>query len=90
LEVETKGILAKTFTRLMIKEICSPDFSSGPQIAAIGILLGLCDKRCRPWVFVSFGPSQKKEPLGGDEPRQDSKEGLLNAFRQAQDDKWQD
>ena len=69
----------------MIKEICSPDFSSGPQIAAIGILLGLCDKRCRPWVFVSFGPSQKKEPLGGDEPRQDSKEGLLNAFRQAQD-----
>jgi len=27
-------------------------------------------KGCKPWVFVSFGPSQKKEHLGGGEPMQ--------------------
>jgi len=34
-------------------------------------LTNLSDIRSKPWVFVSFGPSQKKEPLGGGEPRQD-------------------
>jgi len=38
--------------------------------AAIKISVGFYKKRCKPWVFVSFGPSQKKEPLGGGEPRQ--------------------
>ena len=33
--------------------------------AAIKISVGFYKKGCKPWVFVSFGPSQKKEPLGG-------------------------
>jgi len=44
-----QGNTCTNFAWLMIKEICRPDFSSGPQIAAIGIPLGLCDKRCKPW-----------------------------------------
>jgi hypothetical protein len=38
-------------------------------------LTNLSDIRSKPWVFVSFGPSQKKEPLGGGEPRQDCAKG---------------
>jgi len=34
------------------------------------------------WVFVSFEPSQKKEPLGGGEPRQDcAKARIESALR---------
>jgi len=39
--------------------------------AAIKISVAFYKEGCKPWVFVSFGPSQKKEPLGGGEPRQD-------------------
>jgi len=38
--------------------------------AAIKISVGFYKEGCKPWVFVSFGPSQKKEPFGGGEPRQ--------------------
>jgi len=48
-----------------------PDSSSGTCVAAIKVLTNLSDIRYKPWVFVSFGLSHKKEPLGGDEPGQD-------------------
>jgi len=38
--------------------------------AAIKISVAFYKEGCKPWVFVSFGPSQKKEPFGGGEPRQ--------------------
>jgi len=38
--------------------------------ATIKISVGFYKEGCKPWVFVSFGPSQKKEPFGGGEPRQ--------------------
>ncbi|MGN7990695.1 hypothetical protein ACTJKC_25385, partial [Pedobacter sp. 22226] len=46
-------------------------------------LTNLSDIRSKPWVFVSFGPSQKKEPLGGGEPRQDRARGkkVLKTYR---------
>jgi len=34
-----------------------------PLIIANGIRMPLAKKGCKPWVFVSFGPSQKKEPF---------------------------
>ncbi|MFF5380409.1 hypothetical protein [Pedobacter suwonensis] len=43
--------------------------------AAIKISVGFYKEGCKPWVFVSFGPSQKKEPFGGGEPRQDCAKG---------------
>jgi hypothetical protein len=33
-------------------------------------LTNLSDISSKPWIFVSFGPSQKKEPFGGGEPKQ--------------------
>ena len=47
--------------------------------AANKISVGFYKKRCKPWVFVSFGPSQKKEPLGGGEPRQAPSQGKENS-----------
>ncbi|MFD2584549.1 hypothetical protein ACFSR6_18775 [Pedobacter vanadiisoli] len=54
--------------------------------AAIKISVAFYKEGCKPWVFVSFGPSQKKEPLGGGEPRQGSAKGktyivILNAVK---------
>ena len=37
--------------------------------ATIKISVAFYKEGCKPWVFVSFGPSQKKKPFGG-EPRQ--------------------
>jgi hypothetical protein len=46
------------------------DFSSFLAAVANKVSTSLSDIRSKPWVFVSFGPSQKKEPFGGGEPRQ--------------------
>jgi len=54
-----------------------PDFSSGTCAAAFKVSTSIADIRCKPWVFVSFGPSQKKEPLGGGEPNKACEAGNL-------------
>jgi len=46
-----------------------PDSSSGACAAGNKALTSLSDSSSKPWIFVSFGPSQKKEPPGGGEPR---------------------
>jgi len=46
-----------------------PDSSSGACAAGNKALTNLSDSSSKPWIFVSFGPGQKKEPPGGGEPR---------------------
>jgi len=54
-----------------------PDFSSGACAAGNKALTSFSDSSSKPWVFVSFGPSQKKEPFGGGEPKNKSEEGNI-------------
>jgi len=54
-----------------------PDFSSGTCAAGKKALTNLSDRSSKPWVFVSFGPSQKKEPPGGGKPRQACEAGNI-------------
>ncbi|OWK70637.1 hypothetical protein CBW18_05885 [Pedobacter sp. AJM] len=50
------------------------------EAAAIKIFVAFYKKGCKPWIFVSFGLSQKKEPLGGGEPRQARAWGKIKKY----------